>query len=216
MQVFPAKTPGIVKSLFPQFVWHIPTNERVLYLTFDDGPTPNITDWVLNCLAAYEAKATFFCIGNNIAKNPDVFERVLHSGHTVGNHTYNHLMGWKTKTKDYINDVILTEELLKKWTDNKFLRPPYGKFKITQAKELLKQGYKVILWDVLSYDWDEGVSPEKCEDNIVSKSESGSIIVMHDSLKAASNLTVVLPKVLEHFSKLGYTFKGLDSTRIRA
>jgi len=214
MQVFPTKTPEFVKSLFPRFIWHIPTDEQVLYLTFDDGPTPEITDWVLNLLAAYDAKATFFCIGNNISKHPEIFKRIISSGHAVGNHTYNHLKGWKTKTADYITDVQRTANLMSPYIQSRFFRPPYGKFKISQAKQLMKQGYEVVLWDVLSYDWDHGVSPEQCYKNIVSKSEPGSIIVMHDSVKAASNLTHTLPNILDYFSKLGFRFERLKPTRI--
>jgi len=210
MQVFPAKTPDFVKTLFPQLIWHIPTTEKVLYLTFDDGPTPDITEWVLSCLDSYQAKATFFCIGNNIDQNPDIFRRILESGHTVANHTYNHLKGWKTDTNEYIRDVELTQSLLQRHSNTQLFRPPYGKFKISQAKQLLSLGYKIVLWDVLSYDWDRRISPEKCLGNVISKASEGSIIVMHDSVKAFENLSFALPRLLDHFSKDGYSFKALD------
>jgi peptidoglycan/xylan/chitin deacetylase (PgdA/CDA1 family) len=153
MRIFPAKTPKFVKSLFPQFVWQVPTDKKELYLTFDDGPTPAVTPWVVDCLNSYEAKATFFCIGKNIEQHPDIFDAVINAGHSVGNHTQHHLKGWKTSTKVYVENVIQAQRYFKDETEMQLFRPPYGKFKIAQARELINLGYKVILWDVLSYDW---------------------------------------------------------------
>ncbi len=212
MQIIPAKTPGFVKTLFPNFVWNIDTDKRELYLTFDDGPTPEITDWVLQTLKQYNAKATFFCIGNNIEKHPEIFQSIITEGHTIGNHTYNHLKGWKHKAKVYVRDVLKTEKIIRNFTtdtSNNLFRPPYGKFKNKQSKKILELGYKIILWDVLSYDWDKSVSEEICFKNVTSAAKEGSIVVFHDSIKASRNLKYVLPKVLEYYTEKGYVFKGL-------
>jgi peptidoglycan/xylan/chitin deacetylase (PgdA/CDA1 family) len=220
MQIIPAKTPGFVKTLFPNFVWNINTEQKELYLTFDDGPTPEITDWVLQTLNKFEAKATFFCIGNNIEKHPDIFQNILAEEHAIGNHTYNHLKGWKHKTKDYIEDVLNTQDLMNFQIQNseivnrepslvKLFRPPYGKFKNKQSKKLLELDYRIILWDVLSYDWDSSVSEQTCFNNVTSAAKEGSIIVFHDSLKASRNLKHVLPQVLEYYSEKGFSFKRL-------
>ena len=223
MQIIPAKTPEFVKSLFPNFVWNIETEKKELYLTFDDGPTPEITDWVLQLLKQYNAKATFFCIGNNIKKHPEIFRYIIEEGHAVGNHTFNHLKGWKHNTKDYIEDTEKAQsiinsrfEIQKSELDNRqssivnLFRPPYGKFKSTQSKQLQELGYKIILWDVLSYDWDQSVSEDSCLQNVISATKKGSIIVFHDSVKASRNLKYVLPKILRYYNEKGFTFKKLD------
>jgi peptidoglycan/xylan/chitin deacetylase (PgdA/CDA1 family) len=212
MQIIPAKTPGFVKSLFPNLVWNISTDKKELYLTFDDGPTPIITDWLLDLLSQYNAKGTFFCIGNNIEKNPQLFLKIIANGHAVGNHTYNHLKGWKHKTKNYIDDIQQTNQIMNSLKSNdgtKLFRPPYGKFKSKQSKKLQALGYKIIMWDVLSYDWDKTVNEEDCLNNIISSAKEGSIIVMHDSIKASKNLKAVLPKLLKHYTDQGFVFKAL-------
>ncbi|WP_299127426.1 polysaccharide deacetylase family protein [uncultured Winogradskyella sp.] len=216
MQIIPAKTPKFIKSLFPNLIWSIESTQKEIYLTFDDGPTPEITDWVLNTLAEYDAKATFFCIGNNIEKHPDIFLRIIADGHSIGNHTFSHLKGWKQKTKTYIEDVEKTNQLINSKVENhpsvgqNLFRPPYGKFKVKQSKKLQKLGYKIILWDVLSYDWDKTVSEDACLNNVITATKKGSIIVFHDSLKASKNLRYVLPKVLAYFSEQGFKFRTLD------
>ncbi|WP_299115739.1 polysaccharide deacetylase family protein [uncultured Winogradskyella sp.] len=215
MQIIPAKTPGFVKTLFPNFVWNINTESKVLYLTFDDGPTPEITQWVLKTLRPFNAKATFFCIGSNIEKHPEIFQAIIEQEHSVGNHTYNHLKGWKHKTKDYIEDVLKTQAIINSKFINrdisieKLFRPPYGKFKAKQSGKLQELGYKIILWDVLSYDWGKSVSEDNCLNNVLSTAKEGSIIVFHDSIKASRNLKYVLPKVLEYYNEKGYIFKAL-------
>lgn len=215
MQIIPAKTPEFVKTLFPNFIWNINTNRKEIYLTFDDGPTPEITDWVLQTLLDYNAKATFFCIGNNIEKYPQIFKSILKQGHSVGNHTYNHLKGWKHNTKVYIDDVIQTQNIIDSKLVNQatrpesLFRPPYGKFKAKQSKQIQEMGYKIVLWDVLSYDWDKTISELACFNNVTSAAKEGSIIVFHDSLKASKNLMYVLPKVLKHYSEKGYEFKSI-------
>lgn len=216
MQIIPAKTPGFVKTLFPNFVWNINTDTKELYLTFDDGPTPEITDWVLKTLKNHNAKATFFCIGNNIEKHPEIFQNIINEDHTIGNHTFNHLKGWKHKTKDYIKDVLETKTAINKFqlsNGQKLFRPPYGKFKAKQSQQLQKLGYKIILWDVLSYDWDKSVAKEACLKNITSAAKEGSIIVFHDSVKASLNLKYVLPEILEYYTRRGFVFKSLDFKR---
>lgn len=218
MKIIPAKTPGFVKTLFPKFVWNINTVKKELYLTFDDGPTPEITDWVLQILQEYDAKATFFCIGKNIESHPDIFQSILKHGHSVGNHTFNHLKGWKTKTKDYLDDVKRTQYLINSKIENRqfsyenLFRPPYGKFKNKQSKVLQELGFKIVLWDVLSYDWDKSISEKACLENIIPKAKEGSIIVFHDSVKASRNLKYVLPKVLDYYSKKGFGFKALSKS----
>ena len=207
MQIIPVKTPDFVKALFPNFTWNINTKNKELYLTFDDGPTPEITNWVLSTLKDFNAKATFFCIGNNIEKHPDIYNNILSQGHSIGNHTYNHLKGWKHKTRHYTEDVKRTQLLIN--SNVKLFRPPYGKLKPKQSLQIQELGYKIILWDVLSFDWDKAVSKEKCLKNVTSAANEGSIIVFHDSIKASQNLKYTLPKVLEYYSKKGYCFKSL-------
>ncbi|WP_179344302.1 polysaccharide deacetylase family protein [Winogradskyella ursingii] len=217
MQIIPAKTPGFVKTLFPNFVWNINTDKKELYLTFDDGPTPEITEWVLDNLKSYNAKATFFCIGNNIEKHPAIFQKIIDEGHTVGNHTYNHLKGWKHKTKNYVEDVVKSQDLMNSLFINRnssitnLFRPPYGKFKSNQSKKIMELGYRIILWDVLSYDWDKTVSEKSCLENVTSAAKEGSIVVFHDSLKASRSLKYTLPKVLEYYNERGFEFKSLNA-----
>ncbi|MBU3820892.1 polysaccharide deacetylase family protein [Flavobacteriaceae bacterium XHP0103] len=211
----PIKTPLVAKKMFPNYVWDIATNEKVLYLTFDDGPTPEITNWTLDTLNNYQAKATFFCIGKNIEKHPDIFKAILNEGHAIGNHTNNHLKGWKTLTSDYLANVTKAQNTIdaiipKDFSGNtQLFRPPYGQIKPAQGKALLGQGYKIIMWDIISFDWDKNISKETCLKNVTNKATKGSIIVFHDSVKASKNMQYALPKVLEYFSEKGYVFKTL-------
>lgn len=218
MTLTPIKTPVVAKKMFPNYVWDIPSTEKTIYLTFDDGPTPDITNWILNTLKKFNAKATFFCIGNNIERHPDTLQDILKEGHTIGNHTQNHIKGWKTNTKDYIENIDTCENVLKSQIINSELqnskivnlfRPPYGQITPKQGKKLIALNYKIVMWDVLSFDWDKTVSPETCFNNVISKAKSGSIVVFHDSVKASKNMQYALPKVLEHFSKKGFEFKAL-------
>jgi peptidoglycan/xylan/chitin deacetylase (PgdA/CDA1 family) len=217
------KTNWLVKRIFPKYVWSIPNNEKKVYLTFDDGPTPEITEWVLEQLRNYNAKATFFCIGDNIQKYPAVFQKVLAENHSIGNHTFNHLKGWKTSTDDYIentkrcdteienqNLVTLSAVEVPKLETQKLFRPPYGKIKSFQAKILRKMGYKIIMWDVISFDFDQTISKEKCLENVLQNVESGSIVVFHDSKKAWQNLEYVLPKTLEFLNRKGFVCDKID------
>ena len=211
MRPYWIKTSAFIKKIVPNFVWSIPNKDNIIYLTFDDGPTPTITEWVLQELNKYQAKATFFCIGNNIEKHPDIFEKVITKGHTIGNHTFNHLNGWKTSTEDYLEDVLLCQSAIGYQLSavSYFFRPPYGKIKPSQAKKLRQLGYKIIMWDVLSADFDEKISPEKCLENVLNNVESGSILVFHDSVKAFPNLEFTLPKVLKILTEKGFVFEAI-------
>ncbi|MEH6537111.1 MAG: polysaccharide deacetylase family protein [Psychroserpens sp.] len=213
MKIAPVKTPAVAKKMFPNYVWDIATTKKELFLTFDDGPTPDITNWTIETLKQYNAKATFFCIGANIEKHPAIFKNIINDGHTIGNHTQHHVKGWKTKTKNYLKEVAKTQDIINAHITpgkSKIFRPPYGQIKPKQGKKLIDLGYQIIMWDVLSFDWDQDLSEEKCLENVISKSKAGSIIVFHDSVKAAKNMMYVLPKVLETFSKKGYEFKSLS------
>lgn len=206
------KAHWIIKKLFSNYVWDIPNNENKVYLTFDDGPTPEITQWTLNQLKEYNAKATFFCIGDNVRKYPEIFQKVINEGHSIGNHTFNHLNGWKTSTSDYIENVKFYEtEHCKLNTEHcKIFRPPYGKIKPSQSKILRKLGYRIIMWDIISYDFDATISKEQCLENVLKNVKSGSIIVFHDSKKAFTNLEYVLPRTLEFLKKKGYVCEKID------
>ncbi|WP_111307700.1 polysaccharide deacetylase family protein [Confluentibacter sediminis] len=215
MTFAPVKIPLVAKKMFPNYVWDIPTKDKILYLTFDDGPTPEITDWTLNTLKAFNAKATFFCIGKNIANHPDIFQNVLNDGHAIGNHTYNHIKGWKTKAADYLLDIKKTQDMINSQMNNSLsskvnlFRPPYGQITPKQGKELMLLGYKIVMWDIISFDWDKTISEDTCLKNVISKSTSGSVIVFHDSVKASKNMQYTLPKTLEYFSDKGYNFRPL-------
>ncbi|OEK09223.1 polysaccharide deacetylase [Flavivirga aquatica] len=228
MTLTPIKTPKVVKRMFPNYIWDIQTTDKIIYLTFDDGPTPEITNWTLNTLKQYNAKASFFCIGNNIEKYPDIFENILKDGHNIGNHTHNHTKGWKTKTNDYIKSITKAQDIIYSQVSNSkfqiansniinreptnFFRPPHGQITPKQGKSLIKLGYKIIMWDVLSFDWDATVDKKTCLSNVIKNTTRGSIIVFHDSIKASKNMQYSLPKVLEYFSEKGYVFKSLNSS----
>ncbi|WP_066223531.1 polysaccharide deacetylase family protein [Formosa haliotis] len=207
MDLIPVKIPKLIKGIYPNYIWDMPfLDKKTIYLTFDDGPNPEITPWVLKTLKTYNAKATFFCIGDNVRKYPDIFKSVLADGHAVGNHTFNHLKGWKTNTEDYIHNVEKAAQLI----PSKLFRPPYGKIKRKQAKLLIAQGYQIIMWSIITFDWDTNLAEENCFKNAIKHTENGHIIVFHDSLKAAKNMQYALPKVLAHFSEKGYDFKALS------
>ena len=202
------KTNKWIKKVFNNLVWDIPNSDKKIYLTFDDGPIPDVTEWVLDILKSKDIKATFFCIGDNMKKHPEVYKRILAEGHQTGNHTFNHLNGWNTETNHYIENFKLCEtEHSKLNTKHSFLfRPPYGKIKPSQSKTIRQFGYKIIMWDVLSYDFDSTVSEEKCLENVISNTEQGSIIVFHDSVKAEKNLKYALPKAIQILKNKGFVF----------
>lgn len=201
------KTPVWVIKLFNHSIWNIPGSEKTIYLSFDDGPHPVITPFVLDELKKYNAQATFFCIGKNVVENPTVYSRILAGGHAVGNHTFNHVNGWKTKSDVYIDDVARASTVIK----SKLFRPPYGKITRKQHKLLRSAShqFKIIMWTILSGDFDVKLSPEKCCRKVIESAKSGAVIVFHDSEKAYESLRYTLPKVLKHFADKGYTFKKI-------
>lgn len=208
---FWVKTYRFIKMLFPKYVWSIPNEEQKVYLTFDDGPIPEITEWVLDQLALHHAKATFFCIGDNIDKLPAIFQKIIAQKHSIGNHTYNHLKGWKTNTATYLENMEQCQASIQNQggVTTHLFRPPYGKIKRMQAKVLLKKGYSIIMWEVLSRDFDTTISKEECLQNVLQNIQPGSIIVFHDSIKAFPNLHYALPKTLEYLKEKGFVCVGL-------
>ena len=204
------RTPDVIQNLFPNFNWSVPTSDKVLYLTFDDGPIPEVTPAVLTILKQFQAKATFFCVGNNVAKYPEILAQVRAQGHTVGSHTSQHLSGWNTENIEYYHDVRHAANLV----GSSLFRPPYGRLKPKQA-QFLTRHYQVVMWDVLSGDFDTTISKETCLKNVLSAAERGSIVVFHDSVKAAERMLYALPRVLEHFSRKGYRFEALQPSLLR-
>lgn len=202
------KTPKFIQNLFPNFIWKIPSREKVIYLTFDDGPIPEVTPWVLKTLKQFNAKATFFCVGENVKKHPEVYQEELAQGHSVGNHTYNHLNGWSTENISYFHNIRHCANLVK----SVLFRPPYGRLMPKQA-QFLQRHYRIIMWDVLSGDFDPKISQEQCLDNVKIKTKPGSIVVFHDSLKSFEKLQFVLPKVLQYFTEKGFRFEALHSQK---
>lgn len=200
-------SPFWLQWFFPTLTWHKNRKEKIIYLTFDDGPIPLVTPFVLNTLKKFNAEATFFCIGENIDKYPDVFSDVIRAGHKIGNHTYNHLNGWNTQDNEYLANI----QKCSKYTDIELFRPPYGRIKKSQIKALKLQNPKVeiVMWDVLSGDFDQSITAETCTENVLKNVKSGSIIVFHDSLKAFDRLEKCLPVVLETLKEQGFEFKKL-------
>lgn len=198
------KTPFFLRWIYPSLIWRKSNSSHSIYITFDDGPIPKVTPFVLETLKKYNAKATFFCIGDNVRKHPGIFEDIKKEGHAIGNHTYNHLKGWKTSTTQYIDNYLKCDELV----DSSLFRPPYGRIKRRQISKLkqLNSDLKIIMWDVLSGDFDQNLSPEECLNNVLKYTCPGSIIVFHDSLKAFHRLEYVLPRALEKWDSEGYKF----------
>lgn len=206
--------PKIIKRIFSNYCWNVPSEDNSVYLTFDDGPISEVTPWILAELEKFEAKATFFCIGENIQKHPDVFRQVIEAGHAVGNHTFHHLNGWNTTIRKYVENAqqcqnIIAEHYKPNTVNGKLFRPPYGKIRPRQSISLHKKGYKIIMWSVLSADYDVSLSKEKCLENVIKNVQPGSIIVFHDSLKAFPRLEYALPKALEYLKEKGFKFKRL-------
>lgn len=194
----------LLRKLYKHAVWRMPAGNNRIYLTFDDGPIPEITPWVLSVLKQYNAHATFFCVGNNVQKYPEIYKQILAEQHSVGNHTLNHLNGWNTGTAFYLDNVHQCKQFVK----SDLFRPPYGKIKPAQYTQL-RTHYSIVMWDVLSGDFDRNTSKEKCLKNVIDNVRDGSIVVFHDNLKAKNNLYYTLPKFLEHFSNKGFRFAKL-------
>ena len=179
----------------------MPTDTKEIFLTFDDGPVPEVTPWVLDILAEYDFHATFFCVGENVQKHRGIFDRIISEDHAIGNHTFNHINGWFTDKETYLQNVKLCD----KYVDSPLFRPPYGKMRPSQAA-ILKSDKTIVMWDILSGDFDLNITPETCLENVLNNYEPGSIVVFHDSLKAAEKLKYVLPKFFRHLAD--HSFKG--------
>lgn len=190
-----------LKKIYPSAVWRMDSSIKKIYLTFDDGPIPVVTSWVLDTLKAHSVKATFFCVGENIQKHPDIYKRIADENHSTGNHTFNHLNGWNTDTNRYMQNIEKCDQMM----NTKLFRPPYGKLKSSQIKRIRKH-YTAIMWDVLSGDFDKNTSPEKCLENVKSATRNGSIVVFHDSVKASENLYYTLPRFIEYAKHKGFEF----------
>ena len=199
------KSPALLcKFYHPDEVWSIDTEEKIIYLTFDDGPVQDVTPWVLHTLKEFNAKATFFCIGENVYRNPQVLEQILMNGHAIGNHTFNHLNGWRSPLEDYVENVMKCNELF----HTTLFRPPYGRIRRNQMLKL-RAHFNIVFWSMLTGDFDENTGPAKCLKNAISGARPGAIIVFHDSIRAWPNLKYALPKFLEALSVQGYTFSGI-------
>jgi peptidoglycan/xylan/chitin deacetylase (PgdA/CDA1 family) len=211
MSFYWIKTNTIIKRYFSNYIWDIPNKDNKIYLTFDDGPTSEITAWILQLLKEENIKATFFCIGKNILAQPEIFNQIIQEGHAIGNHTNNHINGWKNSNETYVENTKKCDAIIKDTTDKdtRLFRPPYGRIKSKQAQRIKELGYKIIMWDVLSADFDQHISPEKCLTNVTSSVKPGSIIVFHDSLKASKNLKFALPKAIKQLKQKGFTFETI-------
>lgn len=221
----PVRVPSFLKWWYPSwFVWDRKSKNKVIYLTFDDGPIPEVTEWVLDMLSSlsipneFPVKASFFCIGENVQKHPHIFQRIQSEGHQVGNHTFNHLKGWKTNDETYIENTVKASEIMGKFATSKtsstelafpLFRPPYGKIQKSQARKLRALGYKIIMYRVVAYDWEPSVSPEQCLSNVINNTKSGDLVVFHDSIKAFRNMQYALPRMITHFKEKGYRFESL-------
>ena len=201
------KTPFWLRALYPRLTWRLPVKEKIIYLSFDDGPHETATPFVLDTLKTYNAKATFFCIGKNVQRHPDIYTRIINEGHAVGNHTQNHLNGWKVPDEQYIADYKEAAQYI----SSELFRPPYGRLKRSQHKQLLTSNSQLqtIMWDVLSGDFDTTLTGEACLGYVLYHTKPGSIVVFHDSAKAWDRMRYTLPKMLEHFSREGYRFEKI-------
>ncbi len=203
--MFIEQPPLFYRLLFPGAFWRKPINgEKVVYLTFDDGPIPEITPWVLDILEKYDVKATFFCVGDNVRKYPEIYKMVVEKGHRTGNHTFNHIQGIRKFSKRYLQNTKLASEYI----DSDLFRPPHGHMRLTQFFTLRKH-YKIIMWDVVTRDYSKLMTPEKVLDNVKKYVRDGSIIVFHDSLKSEQNMKYALPRSIEWLKEKGYNFRLL-------
>ena len=203
--MFIEQPPYMYRMLYPETIWRIPRKNKTVYLTFDDGPVPEVTPWVLNVLDHYNIKATFFCVGDNVARHKELYKEILNRGHLTGNHTQNHIQGIKFRTKNYLKNVEGANTLI----NSPLFRPPHGHMRFKQKIALQKAGYHIIMWDVVSRDYSKKLTPEEVFNNVKKYTRNGSIIVFHDSLKAQRNLKEVLPKAIEWLLKEGYQIRKL-------
>jgi peptidoglycan/xylan/chitin deacetylase (PgdA/CDA1 family) len=198
--------PLLYRLLYPRAIWRIPNErEKTIYLTFDDGPVPKITLWVLDVLDKYNIKATFFCVGDNVRKYPETYEEILRRGHRVGNHTFNHIQGWRHRTQKFVGNAQKASEYIQ----SNLFRPPHGHMRLKQIAALIRAGYQVIMWDVVTRDYNQKISPERVFKIVKKYTRNGSIIIFHDSLKAEKNMKYALPKAIEWLLKEGYKFELL-------
>lgn len=202
--MIPVRPPYILQKCLSSILWKVDVNQKILYLTFDDGPIPHVTPFVIDLLAKYNAKATFFCIGDNVKKHPHIYNELLSQNHTTGNHTFNHLNGWGTNDEAYLNNIKMAAQLI----NSNYFRPPYGRIKPSQMR-LINGNYKIVLWDVLSKDYKQSLSGLQCFNNVKHNARPGSVVLFHDSIKAFARLKVALPLTLKYFTDEGYIFKAL-------
>lgn len=203
--MFIEQLPNWVRRLYPGVKWREDAASKVIYLTFDDGPIPEVTPWVLDVLDRYEIKATFFCVGDNVRKHPEVYQEVLRRGHRVGNHTFNHLRGFEIGCSRYVENVHKASE----WIESDLFRPPHGQLRYAQLDALLPE-YRIVQWDVISRDYNAKLKPEKVLNIVKRYARNGSIVVFHDSIKAEKNMKFALPKALDYWIKQGFTFRTLE------
>ena len=201
----PVVVPLWMRAFYPNRIWQMPNNHKVIYLSFDDGPHQHITPQVLSMLEDYQAKASFFCVGDNVRKYPEVFSKIIQRGHAVGNHSFHHLNGWKTDKQAYVNDIVKANALIQ----SNLFRPPYGRLKSNQAKTLISHGYEIVMWTLLSSDYDEQLSKEKCAERLLKKIRPGAIVLFHDSDKAKRNMIYALERLLYEGTRQGYRFEAL-------
>lgn len=203
------KTPYLLRVLYPGLIWKMPTNDHSIFLTFDDGPIPEVTDWVLHTLSQFNAKATFFCVGDNIRKYPEIFKRTIQAGHSIGNHTYSHLNGWNIGHREYIQDVKQASgEMARQGVHTRLFRPPYGKTTPKQRLDLLEMS-SVIMWDVLSWDYERTTNPQRAVKSMASASEKGSIVLFHDSHKSFKKTQQILPSYMKIMADKGFKFLSI-------
>ena len=210
MRKYPVKTPALLMKSFPNFIWKRDGSEKKIFITIDDGPTAELNSRILEILESRSAKATFFCVGDNLLKYPEEAQKIIDRRHTVANHTHNHLNGWTKGVKEYTQNVEQCEShLTALGVDSKYFRPPYGRIKVRQSKTLMQLGYKIVMWDVLSGDFDKATSKEKCLEQSIKNTEPGSIIVFHDNLKCEDKIEYVLSSYIDHFKAEGFSFEAL-------
>ncbi len=203
------RTPWLVKKLYPSLNWSLPTDEKIIYLTFDDGPIPDLTEFILDTLNNYQAKGTFFCVGDNLSKHPEIAKRAIKEGHKLANHTFNHLAGWTVGDEQYLDNIQQCENHLTQLNENHgFFRPPYGKIKRSQINKV-SPNHKIIMWDVLSGDYSNKINQEQCLNGTIKATRKGSIVLFHDNIKAEKNMKYALPRFLDHFSNQGFAFNSV-------